>query len=557
MSLLTVKDLGKSFGGVKAVDGITFEIAAGELLALIGPNGAGKSTTFNMLNGQLQADRGSIRFAGQELLGLAPREIWRLGVGRTFQIAETFSSLTVIENVQMALLSHAGRIFSFFKAARLHERERALELLEQVGMASQAERPCSALAYSDVKRVELAIALANRPRLLLMDEPTAGMAPKERNALMTLTKKLVIEQQIAVLFTEHSMDVVFAHADRMIVLARGRLIAQGVPDDIRKDAKVQEVYFGSGATFEDEIAVSTAKVQAQITEQAAQGLSNVQTTEEPSQSPLNVHALTAAKTGAREAKLARAAHEAFSAPNQAELLLSVQYLCAWYGAAQILYDVNIQVKRGEVVALMGRNGAGKSTTMKALMGLLEKRSGMLQFMGSDISKDAAHRIAASGLGYVPEDRRIFTDLTVLENLEVGRQKARVWPDGVAAPAWTVQQLFTLFPNLGEMPKRPGGQMSGGEQQMLTVARSLMGNPYLVLLDEPSEGVAPVIVEQMVQMILALKKQGVSILLSEQNLHFARLVCDRAYVLEKGQIRFSGTMAELDSDEHVRQTYLNV
>ena len=557
MSLLTVKDLGKSFGGVKAVDGITFEIAAGELLALIGPNGAGKSTTFNMLNGQLQADRGSIRFAGQELLGLAPREIWRLGVGRTFQIAETFSSLTVIENVQMALLSHAGRLFSFFKAARLHERERALELLEQVGMASQAERPCSALAYSDVKRVELAIALANRPRLLLMDEPTAGMAPKERNALMTLTKKLVIEQQIAVLFTEHSMDVVFAHADRMIVLARGRLIAQGVPDDIRKDAKVQEVYFGSGATFEDEIAVSTAKVQAQITEQAAQGLSNVQTTEEPSQSPLNVHALTAAKTGAREAKLARAAHEAFSAPNQAELLLSVQYLCAWYGAAQILYDVNIQVKRGEVVALMGRNGAGKSTTMKALMGLLEKRSGMLQFMGSDISKDAAHRIAASGLGYVPEDRRIFTDLTVLENLEVGRQKARVWPDGVAAPAWTVQQLFTLFPNLGEMPKRPGGQMSGGEQQMLTVARSLMGNPYLVLLDEPSEGVAPVIVEQMVQMILALKKQGVSILLSEQNLHFARLVCDRAYVLEKGQIRFSGTMAELDSDEHVRQTYLNV
>jgi len=557
MSLLTVKDLGKSFGGVKAVDGITFEIAAGELLALIGPNGAGKSTTFNMLNGQLQADRGSIRFAGQELLGLAPREIWRLGVGRTFQIAETFSSLTVIENVQMALLSHAGRIFSFFKAARLHERERALGLLEQVGMASQAERPCSALAYSDVKRVELAIALANRPRLLLMDEPTAGMAPKERNALMTLTKKLVIEQQIAVLFTEHSMDVVFAHADRMIVLARGRLIARGVPDDIRKDAKVQEVYFGSGATFEDEIAVSTAKVQAQITEQAAQGLSNVQTTEEPSQSPLNVHALTAAKTGAREARLARAAHEEFSAPNQAELLLSVQYLCAWYGAAQILYDVNIQVKRGEVVALMGRNGAGKSTTMKALMGLLEKRSGMLQFMGSDISKDAAHRIAASGLGYVPEDRRIFTDLTVLENLEVGRQKARVWPDGVAAPAWTVQQLFTLFPNLGEMPKRPGGQMSGGEQQMLTVARSLMGNPYLVLLDEPSEGVAPVIVEQMVQMILALKKQGVSILLSEQNLHFARLVCDRAYVLEKGQIRFSGTMAELDSDEHVRQTYLNV
>lgn len=545
MSLLAVKDLGKSFGGVKAVDGISFELEAGELLALIGPNGAGKSTTFNMVNGQLQADRGSIQFAGKELVGLAPRDIWRLGVGRTFQIAETFSSLTVIENVQMALLSHAGQVFSFFKTARAHERTRALELLEQVGMASQADRPCSALAYSDVKRVELAIALANRPRLLLMDEPTAGMAPKERNALMVLTKKLVLEQQIAVLFTEHSMDVVFAHADRMIVLARGRLIAQGKADDIRKDAKVQEVYFGSGATFEGEAsgAGPTATAQ-QSTDDLAKGLPKDQVAHD-------------AQNVLIPAQIVEDGYKDLSSRGETSPLLSVQSLRAWYGAAQILYDVNFQVKRGEVVALMGRNGAGKSTTMKALMGLLEKRTGDLQFMGRDISKEAAHRIAASGLGYVPEDRRIFTDLTVLENLEVGRQKARLWPDGSAAPTWTVQQLFTLFPNLGEMPRRPGGQMSGGEQQMLTVARSLMGNPYLVLLDEPSEGVAPVIVEQMVQMILELKKQGVSILLSEQNLHFARLVCDRAYVLEKGQIRFSGTMAELDDNEHVRQTYLSV
>ncbi len=582
MSLLIVKDLGKSFGGVKAVDGISFELEAGELLALIGPNGAGKSTTFNMVNGQLQADRGSIQFAGQELVGFAPREIWRLGVGRTFQIAETFASLTVIENVQMALLSHAGQVFSFFKAARAHERTRAFELLEQVGMASQADRPCSALAYSDVKRVELAIALANRPRLLLMDEPTAGMAPKERNALMTLTKKLVLEQQIAVLFTEHSMDVVFAHADRMIVLARGRLIAQGKADDIRKDAKVQEVYFGSGATFEGKTAVSVATAKGQISkesnnglfnhqmseesnnglfnhqmsEESNNGLFNHQMSEESNKSLLNTQGVNPEKE-VFEARIVANVHKDLSSLAQTEPLLSVQSLKAWYGAAQILYDVNLEVKRGEVVALMGRNGAGKSTTMKALMGLLEKRTGDMHFMGRDISKDAAHRIAASGLGYVPEDRRIFTDLTVLENLEVGRQRPRMWPDGSAAPTWTVQQLFTLFPNLGEMPKRPGGQMSGGEQQMLTVARSLMGNPYLVLLDEPSEGVAPVIVEQMVQMILALKKQGVSILLSEQNLHFARLVCDRAYVLEKGQIRFGGTMAELDANEHVRQTYLSV
>ena len=249
MTLLRVRGLGKSFGGVKAVDGIDFDVAAGELLALIGPNGAGKSTTFNMVNGQLRADRGSVQLDGHELVGRKPREIWALGVGRTFQIAETFSSMTVLENVQMALISHAGRLFSLWTRARDQQRARALDLLGQVGMGAQAHRPCRELAYSDVKRVELAIALANEPRLLLMDEPTAGMAPRERNDLMALTRSLVIERRIAVLFTEHSMDVVFAHADRMIVLARGRLIAQGKPAAVREDPLVKQVYFGTGATF--------------------------------------------------------------------------------------------------------------------------------------------------------------------------------------------------------------------------------------------------------------------------------------------------------------------
>jgi branched-chain amino acid transport system ATP-binding protein len=250
MSLMTVANLGKSFGGVKAVDGISFTLQAGELLALIGPNGAGKSTTFNMVNGQLKADVGSILLDGKELVGLKPREIWRLGVGRTFQIAETFASLTVVENVQMALLSADSKLFSMWRKAAAHKRAEALELLDQVGMAAQADRPCGVLAYGDVKRVELAIAMANRPKLLLMDEPTAGMAPKERNELMALTKKLVVERKMAVLFTEHSMDVVFAYADRMIVLARGRLIAEGAPNEIRDHPKVQEVYFGSGKTSE-------------------------------------------------------------------------------------------------------------------------------------------------------------------------------------------------------------------------------------------------------------------------------------------------------------------
>lgn len=244
-------------------------------------------------------------------------------------------------------------------------------------------------------------------------------------------------------------------------------------------------------------------------------------------------------------------------PQSNEVLLQVSGLNAWYGAAHILFDIGLSVRRGEVVALMGRNGAGKSTTFKSIIGLMSKMSGKIDFLGKPISGKAPYEIARQGLGFVPEDRRVFSDLTVMENLEVGRQKARVWADGTPMAEWTADDLFQLFPNLGEMQNRPGGLMSGGEQQMLTVARTLMGNPYLVLLDEPSEGVAPLIVEQMANMILELKQKGVSILLSEQNFHFAELVSDRTYVLEKGQIQFSGTMAELAANEAVQRAYLSV
>jgi branched-chain amino acid transport system ATP-binding protein len=240
-----------------------------------------------------------------------------------------------------------------------------------------------------------------------------------------------------------------------------------------------------------------------------------------------------------------------------DAMLSVENLSAWYGAARILYDLNFNVGRGEVVALMGRNGAGKSTTMKAIMALVAERHGAVKFNGSDISRLKPFEIARLGLGFTPEDRRIFVDLTVMENLDIGRQPPRNFPDGTAAPSWTPERLFALFPNLAEMRDRLGDRMSGGEQQMLTVARTLMGNPLLVLLDEPSEGVAPLIVEQMANTIIELKKEGLSILLSEQNIHFARLVSDRVYVLEKGQIHWHGTMAQLADNLEVQRAYLTV
>ncbi|NKB21890.1 MAG: ATP-binding cassette domain-containing protein [Alphaproteobacteria bacterium] len=233
-------------------------------------------------------------------------------------------------------------------------------------------------------------------------------------------------------------------------------------------------------------------------------------------------------------------------------LLEVDGLNSYYGRAHIIADVALQIRPGEVVALMGRNGAGKSTTMKCIMGIVKIAAGSIQFSKTDISGRSSYQISRLGLAYVPEDRRVFTDLTVLENLEVGRQDQRD-----DAPSWTPERLFELFPNLGEMRDRPGGQMSGGEQQMLTIARSLMGNPTTILLDEPSEGLAPVIVEQMANTIRELKSEGLTVLLSEQNLHFATLVSDRAYIIEKGRIRYEGTMEALAADEEVRQAYLTV
>jgi len=237
--------------------------------------------------------------------------------------------------------------------------------------------------------------------------------------------------------------------------------------------------------------------------------------------------------------------------------LTAENLNAWYGAAQVLYDVSFTIGRGEVVALMGRNGAGKSTTMKAVMGLMARRSGMVRVNGRDVSRLRPFEIARLGVGFVPEDRRIFSDLTVEENLDTGRQPPRRFEDGAEAPDWTPEALFRLLPNLAELRARPGGRMSGGEQQMLTIARTLMGNPLIVLLDEPSEGIAPLIVEAIADTIIELKKRGLSILLSEQNVGFAQLVSDRAYMLEKGQICWQGTMTELAENADIQRAYLTL
>ena len=248
MTALAVHQLSKSFGGVAAVQSVSFAVAAGEMLALIGPNGAGKSTCFNMVGGQLRPDSGAVTLDGGPITGLPPRAVWRRGVGRTFQITATFASMTVRENVQMALISAAGQVAAWWRPAGRMFAPEADALLAQVGLEAQAGRGAGILAYGDLKRLELAVALSNAPRLLLMDEPTAGMAPAERTALMALTRRLATQRGLAVLFTEHDMDVVFGVSDRILVLNRGQLIAEGPPAAIRADPRVREVYLGAGAT---------------------------------------------------------------------------------------------------------------------------------------------------------------------------------------------------------------------------------------------------------------------------------------------------------------------
>ncbi|MHA1559251.1 MAG: ABC transporter ATP-binding protein [Alphaproteobacteria bacterium] len=246
MTVLRISDLQKSFGGVAAVRNVTFELGEEEMLALIGPNGAGKTTCFNLINGQIKPDHGSISFFEHQLVGLLPRQMWRLGISRTFQITATFSSMTVCQNVQMVMLSRRGKTQSIWRQAPKLYAEESMSILERVGIADEADRVCGELAYGDLKRVELALALASEPRLLLMDEPTAGMAPRERIELIELTAAIVRERKISVLFTEHDMDVVFGHADRIVVMNRGEVVADGTPSVVRSDSMVREIYLGSG-----------------------------------------------------------------------------------------------------------------------------------------------------------------------------------------------------------------------------------------------------------------------------------------------------------------------
>jgi branched-chain amino acid transport system ATP-binding protein len=491
--LLRVEDVYRSFDGFPAVRGATLRVRTGEVVAVIGPNGAGKTTLFHLITGVLEPDRGRIVFAGQEITRWPSHRRCRLGLSRTFQIANVFPRLRVFDNVHAAVLARHRRGFELLRPAARFAREEVLEILERTGLADKQDRLAGTLSHGDQRILEIAVALASRPRLLVLDEPTAGMSPEETAATLDLLTRLNREQGLTILFCEHDMAVVFAVAHSIVVMHQGRTIVQAPPEEVRRHPEVQAAYLGS-----------------------------------PDREP----ALTPQP----------ARH------GQAAPMLEVEGLHAYYGQSHVLFDVSLCVHEGEVAFLLGRNGAGKSTTLRSIAGLLPPRQGRIRYRGQDITGLPPHGISRLGIGYVPDERRIFPDLTVLENLEIATRPAG---------PWTLERVFNLFPVLREKRHHRGGHLSGGEQKMLAIARALVGNPDLLLLDEPMEGLAPILVRALEERIRELKKTGLTVLLAEQNVQAALRLADRGYVIDDGRIRFEGTVEELGANAEVRRRYLLV
>ena len=498
-ALLEVRGVRKAFADFTAVAGVDLALEPGGITAVIGPNGAGKTTLINLLTGKLLPDDGQVLLDGADVTRLPPSARVRAGMARTFQVTNIFPQLTAEQNVAVPLLAREGRALVAVRALdhMADVQEDARRMLADVGLADRASRPAAELSHGDRRLLEIALALATRPRLLLLDEPTAGMGSGERDRVLAEIRRLAEGGRLTILLVEHDMDVVFGMATRIIVLHQGKVLAEGTPQQIREDARVREIYLGQP---------------------------------------------TAAPTAT-----------AVRAPAQAEALLEVERLNAGYGLAHVLHDVSFRVARGELVALLGRNGVGKTTTLRSLAGLTAPFPGSaVRLGGRDVAGRPPEEIAAAGVSYVPDDRRIFPDLTARENLRVPelalhRRSGR----------WTEKEISALFPPLAPVWDRKGRHLSGGEQKMLAIARALMTDPMLLLLDEPSEGLSPLIVRILVDALIRIREGGVTVLAADQNLQFARAIADRALVMERGRLVHSATRDDLARNDPALQRLLAV
>jgi len=489
--LLEVEGVTKRFGGLAAVNGVSFQVRRGELRSIIGPNGAGKTTLFNLLTGLLPADAGEVRFHGRAITRLRPHQIVARGVSRSFQIISVFQALGVFENVRIAVQAkHPRRFTMLVDTARLSDvNEEADRLLAEVGLASHAATVAANLSHGDQRLLEIGIALATRPELLLLDEPMAGLSAPDRVRVAALIRAL--RRSVTIVLIDHDIDQVLALSDRITVLHQGRVIAEGEPAAIQQNTDVQTAYLG----------------QLKVASDPAGGRPR------PSGAPL----------------------------------LQVDDVDAFYGKSHVLHGVSLEILRGEVVALLGRNGAGKTTTLATITGVVPPRRGRIAYRGIEVTGRPPEAIAQLGIGLVPQGRRIFPNLTVLENLQIARR---------GDARWNLDRIFAAFPALHQRRDARGATLSGGELQMLAIARALMGNVDLLLLDEPFEGLAPTIVEAVWNVLHAIKGET-TLLLVEQNADLALALADRAYVISNGAIAWRGDAHELHARQDLRLRLLGV
>jgi ABC-type branched-subunit amino acid transport system ATPase component/ABC-type branched-subunit amino acid transport system permease subunit len=510
---LMLQDATRSFGGVDAVHGVNLRVEAGTVHALIGPNGSGKTTLVNLVTGFYRADRGRVLLGSTDITGWRPHRCNRAGLARTFQSCQIWRRMTVLENVMVG--AHTRTPGDLVRSALLpvwlrpwerQLRTRALGLLAFVGLAERAQEPAGGLPFADQRRLEIARALASNPDLLILDEPAAGMQPSEVHELIELVAR-VRAAGITVVLIEHHMEVVTELADRVTVLNEGEVIAEGTPAEVAGDPLVITAYLG-----------------------------------ERGREPERIPARAAAELGTAD-----------SGSGATGALLSLRDVGVEYGAAAALVGVNLEVHEGEIVSIVGANGAGKTTTLKTISGvseLLRSMHGEITFLGERIERQPAHRISRMGLAHVPEGRRVFPESTVEENLLLGAYNRR--DAGVRAD---IDAVYDRFPRLRYRRDQPAGLLSGGEQQMLAIGRALASRPRFLLLDEPSLGLAPMIVDEVFEIIRGLADEHVTILMVEQMATRAIALADRAYILETGRVVADGPAAALADDPEVRAAYL--